>query len=64
VTCHIDAANANACSNDIDLVDATGILRNPPIGRQRLIQQLNQERAVNAVVRDDDHGLIQVALED
>ena len=49
---------------DIDLVEAAGRLRDAPIGRQRLIEQFEQQRAVHAVVADHDDRLVGMARKD
>src|SRR5262249_48747334 len=49
---------------DANLIDATGLLRKPPIGRQRLIEELQQQRAVHAVMRDKNDGVVGVSSDD
>src|SRR3990167_4890285 len=43
-----------ACREDLDLVQRTRLLGQLPVGRQRLVEQLQQQRAVDAVVPDQD----------
>src|SRR5262249_52155707 len=60
----VDAQDADAAASHIDLVDAARILREPPIGRERLIEKLQQESAGGAVMGDEDDSAIRVGFED
>jgi len=60
----IDPPGSHRTAIDVDLGNAARILSQSPIGAQRLIQQLQQKRAIDAVVADEHHGLARVAFED
>jgi hypothetical protein len=57
----VDAQHANASVDHIDLVDAAGLLREPPERRQGLIEQLDQQRSVQVIVRDENNRLLRMA---
>jgi hypothetical protein len=59
----IDPAYPNAPANGIDLVDTARVLCNSPIGGQGLIQQLQQEGPVHAIMPDQDDNVIDVVLQ-
>ena len=52
----VDAQHADLAAGDVDLVQRARVLRQPPIGRDRLIEQLQQEGAVDTVMADEDDG--------
>ena len=57
----VDALNGNLAVSDIDLVETARRLREAPIGRQRLIEQLHQQCAVHAVMADQHDGVVGMA---
>src|SRR5579872_2989338 len=59
----IDTANLDVHAGNVDLVDAAGVLREPPIGGQGHICQLHKQRPVDAVMGDQHHGLIGMPFE-
>lgn len=59
----VDPPHLNVTIQDIDLVDAARMLRNTPIGRQRLIEQLKEQGPVYAVMTDEDDGVVGVIRE-
>ena len=46
----VDAFDADMTVEDFDLVDSTGRLRQAPEGAERLVEQLQQQGAVDAVM--------------
>src|SRR5918993_1180472 len=50
-----------ACGEDLDLVQGAGVLNQPPIGRQRHVEELQQQHAVHAVMAHHHHRLLGVA---
>lgn len=59
----VDAANLDLVRNNVDLVDAAGLLGEYPIRGKRKIHQLNEQRPVDAGVRDHHHGLTRMSVE-
>src|SRR5215472_5116911 len=57
----IDAAHANPGCAHIDLVNTARLLRQAPIGRERLFQEMQEERAVHAVMADQHDGFVGMA---
>jgi hypothetical protein len=47
---------------EVDLAEAAGVQYDTPVSRKRLIQQLGQERAIDAVVTDENNRLITMLL--
>jgi hypothetical protein len=56
--------NLDSSAERIDLIDAAGVLRKPPIGGQGLVEQLKEECAIDAVVADQHDCVINVPIED
>ena len=50
--CPVDRADGKLARREVDLVDRTGVLPEPPIMRQRQIERVQQDDAVDAVVPD------------
>jgi len=59
----VDPPDLDHAIADVDLVQCAGVLRQLPVGRQRLIEELQQQRSVHAVVADHHHGLAGMARE-
>src|SRR5262249_20684770 len=59
----VDTKRAKAPIGDIDLIDAARRLRKSPIRGQRLVENLEQQRPVHAVVGDEHNDFIDVARE-
>src|SRR5215472_2014281 len=57
----IDAAHANPGCAQIEFVDTARLLCQAPIGRERLFQELQEERAVHAVMADQHDGFVGMA---
>ena len=53
----IDALHANAAIKDVDLIDRAWLLGDPPIRREGLIEKLQEQGSIDAVVPDKDDGL-------
>ena len=50
--------------SEINLIDAAGLLYKSPIGGQRLIQELQEHRSVNAVVPYENDCVLGMMLYD
>src|SRR5215470_549580 len=48
----------------LDLTDGARVLRQSPVGGERLVERLQQKRPVTAAVPDDHDGLIRMAFAD
>ena len=59
----VDPPDLDHAIVDVDLVQGARVLRHLPVGRQRLIEELEQQRFVDAVVADHHHGLFGMARE-
>jgi hypothetical protein len=59
----VDTPDEDAVVLYINLIDATGTLGEPPIGRERKISQLQQERPLDAVVGNQHHGSFTVPFQ-
>ena len=53
MVCLVDAADVSFTTFDVDFVETARALFEAPVGRQRQADELQQERAVDAVVADD-----------
>lgn len=60
MACAIDAENAGAAMRDFDHIQRARVLREPPIGRGRHLQDLQKDRPVHAVMADEGNGLVAV----
>jgi len=56
----IDPSDFDMPVRNVNFIDTAGILREPPIGGKRNIGQLNEHRAVDAVMGNQDHGLVRM----
>ena len=54
----VDPLDLDLIALDQDLVQAAGILGEPPVGGERLVEQLQEEGAVDAIVADHDDGVM------
>jgi hypothetical protein len=59
----VDTPDQDATVLYVNLIDATGTLGEPPIGREREIGQLQQECPVDAVVGNQHHGSVTVQFQ-
>jgi hypothetical protein len=60
----VHASNTYPPLSDVDLIDAAGLLYKPPIRGQRLIQELQEHRSVNAVVPYENDCVLGMMLDD
>jgi hypothetical protein len=59
----VDAANANAGGQDVNFVERARVLGKPPEGRERLVEELEQQGPVDAVVSDENDGIVGMPIE-
>src|SRR5262249_23851739 len=59
----VDALDRDLVVDDVDLVQSARVLRQPPVGRQRLVEQLQQDCPVDAVMAHHDHGVAGMAVQ-
>jgi len=56
----INSMNPDPMTLDVDFVEGARILREAPISRERLIEQLQQQGPIDAVMPDQDDALARV----
>jgi len=54
VLCFIDTPDVNLAVDEIEFVEAAWLLRETPIGGQRLVKELQEKRSVDAVMSDQN----------
>jgi len=60
----IDPVHVRPGVDDVDLRNRAWVLSETPIGRKRLIKQLEQKRAIHAVVAHHDNDLLRMQVKD
>jgi hypothetical protein len=59
----VDPDDLDAAAGDVDLVDAARRLHEAPVGGERLVEHLEQQRSVDAVMADENDGVAVVMFE-
>ena len=54
----VNSSDLDLEASDVDLIYAARLLREPPIGGKRKVRQLNEQRAVYAIMGYKHDGLI------
>ena len=59
----VDATHPNLAILEVDFIEAAWALFYSPIGRQRQVHELSQQRAVDAIMADDHDRIVAVVGE-